>query len=186
MPAVQADGAVEPKRVVQAEAGERRERGAVRVGAQDHVQQQVVAGIRKQGGMQERVVADIAWQAHPVGAGSLRGRPTHEVRWFVHADLEGRRLLYPAETDQTLLRGEVTDPLLHERKPIRSGIGWGRLTEPGLWRAVVERKDRNEELPLSLRDRHAPGGDRTSVAYPIDEHIDRLTRNPRLDEIRVQ
>ena len=65
--------------------------------------------------MQERVVAHLTRQAHPVGAGPLNARAAHEVRWFVHTELEGRRLLDPAEAVQTLLRGEVMDPLLQER-----------------------------------------------------------------------
>src|SRR6266542_4833233 len=68
MPGVEADRSVEPDGMVQAEPGERRGPVAVRVGAERHVEEEVVARVREQRAMQERVVPDVARQTHPVRA----------------------------------------------------------------------------------------------------------------------
>src|SRR5437588_4681649 len=60
MPAVEPHGTVEPQGVIDAEAGEARRRDALGVRSERHVEQEVVARVGEQRGMQERVVADIA------------------------------------------------------------------------------------------------------------------------------
>ena len=148
---------------------------------------QVVAGIRQQRGVQERVVAHRTWQAHPVGARSLGARAAHEVRWFVHAELERRRLLDPAEAVQTLLRGEVTNPLLQERKSFRSSVRMAAsrraraLAEPAWNERIATNSCRFPCMTVARRvEMERPSRTRST------SHIDRLAGNPGLDEICMQ
>ena len=79
VPAVEADRAVEPQRVIEAERRERRVRDLLRVRAEGHVEQEVVARVREQRGVQQRVVTDVARQPHPVRADPLGRGPPRKV-----------------------------------------------------------------------------------------------------------
>ena len=110
VPPVEADRAVEPERVVEAEAGELRGRIALRVRAERHVEQQVVARVREQRRVQDRVVADGARQPHPVRARAVGRGAAEEGRRLADAQVQRGWLLDPVHRVPAQLRGQRRAP----------------------------------------------------------------------------
>ena len=170
VPAVEADRAVEPERVVEAEAGEPCAGcDALRVRAERHVEQEVVAGVREQRGVQHRVVADGARETHPVRAGALRRTGRRGRSGPRRCAARAAAAARPSSGACARSSGGRS-----RTQSCSTGSSSGRGTERrrvgelGARRVGVERGDRDQERALALRDGHSPRRDRAAVAHPVD------------------
>ena len=175
-------------RVVEAEAGERLGRDALRVGAEGHVEQEVVAGVREQRGVEQRVVADVARQAHPVRAGPLgrRDRPGSSAprRCAGRAAAVARPRSWRGGASSG---GASRSPVLQDGELVgwrdrRRGIG-----ELGARGVGVERRDGDQERAArpARRSRAASTIERPSRTRSTVRSM-RLSGRAGLDEVRVQ
>ena len=157
------------------------------VGAEHHVEQQVVAGVGEQGGVQQRVVADASGQAHPVGAGAVAGRPAEESGRLPEAQLDGRRAVDPQLGRRPLVVRAWPGPSPAARAPRRGagagGAGAATSTPGGLaWNeAMATSTVRSPWVTVTRR----VANERPSRTRSTSE-VDGLLGHAALDEVGVQ
>ena len=159
---------------------------ALRVRAEGHVEQQVVAGVGEQRRVQQRVVADVARQTHPVRARPVGGSTAEEGRRLADAQLERRWLLDPGAGVQSQLRRKIVHPVLQQRELVGRRDDGGGSASSGLvglaWNeAITIRSGRSPCVTVTRRvDIERPSRTRST------DEIEGLLGSAGLDEVRVQ